>query len=345
VSQTKVNDELQIQAVSHSLVRSAIAGIGVSLPSKVVTNRELEKLVDTSDEWIETRTGIRERRIAEPNMTTSDLCFEAATKSLADAKLTPQDLDLIIVCTVTPDTPVPATACILQDRLGAKQAAAFDLNGGCTGFMYGLATASQFVSTGKFKNVLVIGADLLSRITNWQDRGTCILFGDGAGAVIVSPSKDQAYGLLDFHLRADGSGAPLLKVEAGGAKLPASVITAEKRQHFLQMEGRQVFKFAVHAILDGVNTLLKRNELTVDDIDCFVFHQANLRILENAAKQLKIPSEKIISNVQKYGNTSSASVPIALEEARREKKFKKGSYVILVGFGAGLTWASALLRW
>jgi len=330
---------------AKQLIRPAIAGLGISVPPKVVTNAELEKLVDTTNEWIVTRTGISERRISDPTTATSDLCIEAARRSLQDAKLSPEALDLIIVCTVTPDAPVPATACIVQDRLGAKNAAAFDLNGGCTGFMYGVAVGSQFVSSGMYKHVMIIGADLLSRIVDWTDRTTCILFGDGAGSAIISAAEREDQGILDFHLRSDGSGRDLLRIEAGGTKCPTSQETVDQKLHFLRMEGRQVFKFAVHAILDGVNTLLKRNHLEVDDIDCFIFHQANLRILENASKHLKIPPEKIFTNVHRYGNTSSASVPLALEEARQAKKFKKGSTIILVGFGAGLSWASSLIRW
>lgn len=329
----------------QSVQRTAISGFGISVPEKILTNRDLEKRVETSDEWIVTRTGIRERRIGNAETSTSDLCIQAAKKALSRASLPAEELDLILVCTVTPDRTVPATACIVQDRLGAKKAAGFDINGGCTGFMYGLATGSQFISTRMYRNVLVIGADMLSRIVDWQDRSTCILFGDGAGAVVLQPSPNEASGLLDFHLGTDGSGAELLRVDAGGSRNPTTQETVAREQHFLRMEGRPVFKFAVHAILDGVNTLLHRNHLSVEDIDCFLFHQANIRILENAAKQLKIPMEKIFTNVERYGNTSSASIPLAFTEALEDKKFKRGSYVILVGFGAGLTWASALMRW
>lgn len=333
------------EIVPKPVKRAAISGLGVSIPPKIVSNQDLEKLIDTSNEWILSRTGIEQRRIGDGTTTTSDLSVEAALKALDAAHLKASELELIIVCTVTPDRTIPATACVVQDRLGAKKAAAFDLNGGCTGFVFGLATANQFVTAGMYKNILVIGADMLSKIVDWQDRSTCILFGDGAGAAVVQPSPVENAGFLDFYLRTDGSGAELLKVEAGGTRIPTSIQSVENKQHYLRMEGRQVFKFAVRAILDGVRTLLSRNNLQVEDIDCFVFHQANLRILENAAKQLKIPMDKVFINVNRYGNTSSASIPLALVEAHETKKFKKGSTIILVGFGAGLTWASALLRW
>lgn len=329
----------------QSLQRTAISGLGISVPSKVLTNKDLEKSLETSDEWITSRTGIKQRHIAESSTRTSDLCIEASLKALNAARVEAADLDLIIVCTVTPDRTVPATACTVQERLGAKKAAGFDLNGGCTGFMYGLAAGSQFVATGMYRNVLVIGADMLSKIVDWKDRSTCVLFGDGAGAALIKPSPVEDAGLLDFHLRTDGTGADLLKVEAGGTRIPTSHESIQNQQHFLRMEGRPVFKFAVHAIVDGVTTILERNRLRVPEIDCFIFHQANIRILENAAKQLGIPMEKVFTNVHRYGNTSSASIPLALLEAQEAKKFTRGSYVVMVGFGAGLTWASSLMRW
>jgi 3-oxoacyl-[acyl-carrier-protein] synthase-3 len=327
------------------LKTAAVSGVGIAVPERILSNKDLEKLVDTSDEWIVTRTGIRERRIADPNIATSDLSIEASQKALKEAQLSPEELDLIIVCTVTPDTLIPSCSCLVQNKLGAKRAAACDIVAGCTGFMYGLAMGSQFIATGLYKNVLVIGADTLSRILDWNDRSTCILFGDGAGAVVLSPSKKEGFGLLNFYLRADGSGGNLLVQEAGGSRMPATLETVQNKKHFLKMEGKQVFKFAVNAIVDGVNQALLGENLSLDDIDCFLFHQANIRILESAAKLLKIPMEKIFTNVDRYGNTSSASIPLAFMEAREQKKFKDGSYVIMVGFGAGLTWASTLMRW
>jgi 3-oxoacyl-[acyl-carrier-protein] synthase-3 len=334
-----------MRVVPPSHTHAQVSGMGIALPEQVVKNSDLEKRLDTSDEWIVTRTGIRERRIADKDVATSDLCIAAAEEALRDAEISASDLDLVVICTVTPDNPVPATACMVQNRLGAKKAGAFDLSAGCTGFMYGLAVGSQFIETGFYQRVLVIGADMLSRITNWEDRSTAVLFGDGAGAFVLTPSSKEGYGLLKFRLKADGSGAPFLMVEAGGTRIPASEKTVKNSQHYLKMEGRPVFKFAVNAILDGVLEVLKQENLTIEDIDCFIFHQANVRILENAAKQLKIPMEKVFTNVERYGNTSSASVPLALYEARQEKKFKRGSYVLMVGYGAGLTWGSALMRW
>ncbi len=327
--------------ISHA----QISGIGIALPEKIITNFDLAKTLDTSDEWIAARTGIHERRIGDKNTATSDLCVTAAQQALQEAEISGSDLNLIIVCTVTPDNPVPSTACLVQERLGAKQAGAFDLSAGCTGFMYGLTVGSQFIETGFCQKILVLGADMLSKITDWNDRSTAILFGDGAGALVLTPSHAEKSGLLKFRLKADGSGASFLMVEAGGTRSPACEETVKNRKHYLKMEGKPVFKFAVNAILDGVTGVLKEENLTVDDIDCFIFHQANIRIMENAAKQLKIPMEKVFTNVGRYGNTSSASVPLALYEARQEKKFTTGSYVLMVGYGAGLTWGSALMRW
>lgn len=328
-----------------SVKRAAIAGLGVAVPAHVVTNADIEKLVETSHEWIVSRTGISERRIGDEKTATSDLCIEASKKALIDAEVRAEDLDLIIICTVTPDMVVPATACFVQHRLGAKKAVAFDLAGGCTGFIYGLAVGCQFVENGMYQKVLIVGADMLSKYTDWKDRSTCILFGDGAGAVILTPSSREDRGILDFHLKTDGSGATLLKIEAGGTRLPLTASVLARGDQYIKMEGRPVFKFAVNAILDGVESLLKKNNLTVNDVDSFIFHQANIRILESAAKYLKIPMEKITTNVDRFGNTSSASVPLALEEARLKHKFKPGSYLVMVGFGAGLTWGSTLVRW
>lgn len=323
----------------------AITGLGTYLPPKILNNEALEKMVETTGEWILNRTGILERRIVENGVATSDLALLAAQRALASAGVPGQELDLIIVCTATPDMIFPATACLVQEKLGAKRAAAFDLLAGCTGFMYGLVVGSQFISSGAYRSVLVIGADALSKIVNWKDRDTCILFGDGAGAALLQAIPEERWGILAFHLGSDGKGGDLLKVEAGGSRLPASHASVDARQHYVTMSGREVFKFAIHAIVDASRQVLKQTSIQIDDVDCFIFHQANIRILEAAADRLKIPMEKVFCNVDRYGNTSSASVPIALDEAFHLGKIRKGSLVLLVGFGAGLTWGSAVMRW
>jgi len=323
---------------------AGIVGLGSYVPEKILTNHDLEKMVDTSDEWIVTRTGIRERRIADESMATSDLATWAAERALADAGISAADIDLIIVCTATPDMFFPSVACLVQDKLRATNAAAFDLAAGCSGFVYGLVTAAQFVRTGAYKNVLVIGSEVLSRIIDWEDRNTCILFGDGAGAAVVSETE-PGYGLLGFELGADGSGGDLLKLPAGGSRLPASVETVTQRLHYVHMNGNEVFKFAVKVMGEAALKAVEKAGLRAEDIDCLIPHQANERIIISAAKRLKLPMEKVIVNVDRYGNTSAASVPIALEEAVLAGKVKKDDIVVLVGFGAGLTWAACVIKW
>ncbi|AZR72745.1 3-oxoacyl-ACP synthase [Anoxybacter fermentans] len=324
-------------------IRAGITGIGSYLPEKVITNFDLEKIVDTSDEWIRTRTGIQERRVVRDDQATSDIAYDAAKRALEDAGVNPEELDLIICATVTPDYLFPATACLIQDRLGAKNAAAFDMETGCSGFVYALCIASQFVQVGTYKKVLVIGAETLSKITNWKDRSTCVLFGDGAGAAVVEPVETG--GILGFHLGSDGSGGKYLKMPAGGSRRPASVASVEEDAHYIHMEGNQVFKFAVKIMSKAALKALKNAGLKPEDIDFMIPHQANLRIIDAAAKRLKLPSEKVYVNLPKYGNTSSASIPIALDEAYQDGMFKKGDKIVLVGFGAGLTWASAVIEW
>jgi len=324
--------------------RAGIIGLGVYAPEKILTNEELEKMVDTSDEWIRTRTGIRERRIAAPEQATSDLALEAARRALADAAVTAGELDLIIVATNTPDMLFPATACLLQNALGAERAGAFDLLAGCTGFIYALAAGSQFIAGGGAKTVLVVGAETLSRIVNWRDRNTCVLFGDGAGAAVLREVPD-GYGMLAFRLGAEGSGGPLLCLPAGGSRRPADRETVEQDLHYVHMNGREVFKFAVRTMEEGTREVTREAGLTVQDVDFLIPHQANIRIIDAAVRRLGIPAERVLVNVDRYGNTSTASVPLALQEARREGRIKNGDHVVLVGFGAGLTWAAAALKW
>lgn len=321
-----------------------IAGLGAYVPSKILTNKDLEKMVDTSDEWITTRTGIKERRIAEEWQASSDLAYEAAKIALANANLQPEELDLIIVCGVTFDYPFPATACILQDKLGASKAGAMDIEAGCTGFIYALSTAYGYIATGVYDNVLVVGSDVLSKVTDWQDRSSCILFGDAAGAAVISTYKGQGE-LLNFYLRSDGSRTDDLLIPAGGSRNPTSHKTVEERLHYMKLNGPEVFRLAVRVIEDAVLSLLEKANLSKQDIALLIPHQANIRIIQTAARNLDIPLEKFFVNVDRYGNTSAASIPLALYEALSEGRIKKGDYVILVGFGAGLTWGAYLIRW
>ncbi|MBI4276932.1 MAG: ketoacyl-ACP synthase III [Armatimonadetes bacterium] len=321
-----------------------MTGIGHYTPPRVVTNHQLEAAVETSDEWIVTRTGIRERRIASDDQATSDLAIEAARAALADAGLTPDDLDLIIVGTASPDMIFPSTACWVQDRLGARRAGAFDLMAACSSFVYGLAQANAYVGSGMADRVLVIGAETLSKITNWKDRSTCVLFGDGAGAVVVQPCP-PGEGFLSFHLGADGSRGDLLNLRGGGSRHPASYETIERDMHYIYQNGREVFKFAVRAIPDAIEAVLRQANLTGEAVRWYVPHQANIRIIEAAAKRLGEPLEKFIINIDRYGNTSSASVPVALSEAMEAGREQPGDVLVLVAFGGGLTWASCALRW
>lgn len=321
-----------------------IIGTGKYVPEKILTNSDLEKIVETNDEWIVSRTGIRERHIAAPHEATSDLAYEAARKALESANMKAEDLDLIIVATVTPDSSFPSTACILQDKLGAKGAAAFDLSAACSGFVYSLATAVGFIQNGMYNNALIIGADTLSRITDYTDRNTCVLFGDGAGAVIIG-EVPEGRGFQSFDLGAEGSGGNLLKLEAGGSRLPASQQTVEDKKHFIYMNGREVFKFAVRVMGSATERVLTKAGLGKEDIDLFVPHQANIRIIQSAMQRLDLPPEKCVINVDKYANTSAASIPLALVEAAEEGRMKEGDTVLMVGFGGGLTWGASVLIW
>lgn len=323
---------------------SKIAGLGRYVPQRVVTNAELERLVDTTDEWITVRTGIKERRVAAPEEATSDLAVHAAREALEQAGVHPSELDLVLVGTASPDMIFPATACLVQERLGAKRAGAADVSAACSSFVYGLALAHAQVVAGLAERVLVIGSDTLSRITNWKDRSTCVLFGDSAGAAVVVPSDGQR-GILSFWLGADGGGGPLLTLPAGGSRLPASYETVERGQHYIHMNGREVFKFASRIIPRAIEEVCERAGVSVAEVDLFVPHQANVRIIQSAAERLGQPMEKFYVNVERYGNTSSASVPVALYEAVAEGRVRDGDLVALVAFGGGLTWASCLLRW
>ena len=321
-----------------------IVGIGSCVPDKIVTNDDLSKLMDTSDEWIRTRSGIRERRIAKEDVATSDLCTEAAKAAIKDADIDSKDIDLIIIATVTPDMAFPSTACIVQKNIGADNSAAFDISVGCSGFLYGLDIGANFIKTGACETVLIIGSEVLSKILDWEDRSTCVLFGDGAGACVLQKCE-EGKGILSSVLGADGANGHFLTQPAGGSRMPASFETVEKRLHYVHMDGREVFKFAVRAMEKASLEALTKADLELGDIDFLIPHQANERIINSAAKRLKVPKDRVFINLDKYGNMSSASIPIALEEAYNNKLIKKGDIVLLVAFGAGLTWASVLLKW
>ena len=323
---------------------AGILGVGAYLPEKVMTNFDLEKMVDTSNEWIVERTGIRERRIADPETATSDMSVQAARAALADAGVKAEELDLVIVATATPDYPFPSTACQVQDRIGAKHAGAFDLAAGCSGFVYGLSVASQMVASGLYQKILVVGAETLSRITDWTDRNTCVLFGDGAGAAVVG-RVEEGLGVLALELGSDGSGAMELYQPAGGSRRPASHETIDEHGHFIRMNGREVFKFAARTMPATCKRVLAKAGLKVQDVDILFPHQANLRIIDNAVKHLKIDPDKVWVNIEKYGNTSAACIPVCLVEAQQEGRLHKGNVVLAVAFGTGLTWASIVLKW
>jgi len=325
-------------------LRSRITGTGSYAPERVLTNFDLEKMVDTSDEWITERTGIKERRIAKDTEAASDLGLEASKMAIEMAGIKPRDIDMIIVATVTGDMPLPSTASILQDKLGAKNAAAFDLNAACSGFIYGLAVADSLIKTGSFKKVLLVGTEVLSKFTDWEDRATCVLFGDGAGAVILEPT-DEDRGVMSFHLHSDGNLWELLYLPAGGSRNPASEETIKDKSHYIKMKGNETFKVAVRTLESLVVDTLKANRIKPSELNMLIPHQANLRIIQATANRLNLPMDKVLVNIDRYGNTSSASIPIALDEAVRGGKIRDGDYVLLEAFGGGLTWASALIKW
>jgi 3-oxoacyl-[acyl-carrier-protein] synthase III len=323
--------------------RVSITGIGSYAPARVMKNDELAQIVDTSDEWIVERTGIRERRVAAPEEALSDLARPAAETALRQAGLQASAVDLIIVATVTPDMLFPSTGAILADQLGAKDAAAYDLSAGCTGFVYALVQAHGMVASGLVDHALVVGGDVLSKIVDWEDRSTCVLFGDGAGAVVLERVPDG--GFLGFELGADGSGGPELYMPAGGSRAPASAETVAARQHYAKMNGREVFKFATRVLVDSAEKVLDECGVPVEEIDVYVPHQANVRIIDHARKKLGIPEERTVVNVDRFGNTSSGSIPLALGDAESDGRLKEGEMVLMTGMGAGLTWGSALIEW
>jgi 3-oxoacyl-[acyl-carrier-protein] synthase III len=323
--------------------RVSITGIGSHAPARVMKNDELAKMVDTSDEWIVERTGIRERRVAAPDEALSDLSLPAAKDALDQAGLNPSAVDLLIVATVTPDMAFPSTAAILADQLGAKDAAAYDLSAGCTGFVYALVQAHGMVASGLAEHALVVGGDVLSRIVDWEDRSTCVLFGDGAGAVVLERVRDG--GFLGFELGADGSGGPQLYIPAGGSRTPATAESVAARQHYAKMNGREVFKFATRVLVDSAEKVLDECGVAVDEVDVYVPHQANVRIIDHARRKLGIPEERTVVNVDRFGNTSSGSIPLALGDAEADGRLAAGEMVLMTGMGAGLTWGSALIEW
>ncbi len=326
------------------MIRARVVSTGSYVPEKILTNFDLEKMVDTSDEWIIERTGINQRRIADDDQAASDLAYEASKAALEYAGLKPKDLDLIIVATVTGDMPLPATACILQHKLGAKKAAAFDVNAACSGFIYGLSIGDKFIRSGSHKRVLVVGTEILSKFTDWSDRTTCVLFGDGAGAVILERTEEDR-GIIETRIHSDGSMWDLLHTPGGGSKNPPSQETIRKRYHYIKMKGNETFKVAVRTLEDLVVATLKRNKLEPSKISLLIPHQANRRIIQATAKRLNLPMEKVVMNLNRYGNTSAASIPIALDEAFRANRIKKDDYILLEAFGGGLTWGSALIKW
>ena len=324
-------------------MKACISGTGSYAPAKILTNADLEQMVATSDEWIRERTGIRERRLAATGEACSDLAVQAGKRALVSAGLMAADLDMILVATCTGDYPLPATACLVQHQLGATKAAACDLSAACCGFVYALSIADAYVKSG-MRHVLVIGAEVMSAITDWTDRNTCVLFGDGAGAVVVSAS-DGERGILSTQLRSDGTLCELIMVPGGGSRMPLSEKVVEERLQYIKMKGNETFKVAVRTLEEIARTTLSANNLRVEDVDLYVPHQANIRILKAVIERLGLPVEKVLLNVDRYGNTSAASIPIALDEAVREGRVKAGSLVMLGAFGAGLTWASAVIRW
>lgn len=326
-----------------SKLRASIVGLGFCVPERVLTNKDLEKMVETSDEWIRTRTGIRERHIAAPGEGTSDLSAKAALEALKEAKMRPEELDLIICATSTPDMPLPSTACLIQHKIGASRAAAFDLAAACSGFVYALTVADQFIRTGFYKNILVLGADVISPYIDWKDRSTCVLFGDGAGAAVLKPSS--ASGILSSVIGSAGQHADLLKIDCGGSRAPASHETIDSKGHYLKMNGAEVFKLAVRGMAEAVTEAMKLAGVKMEGVACFIPHQANQRIIDAIGERLSLPKEKVFVNLDRYGNTSAASCVIALTEAVRAGKIKKKDKVVFATFGSGLVWGALVMEW
>lgn len=329
----------------RSAVRAKISALGTYVPPRVLTNADLEKMVETNDAWIVERTGIRERHIVAKGIATSDLAVEAARRCLASRGVDPSEVEAIIVATVTPDMLFPSAACLVQNKLGATGAWGFDLSAACSGFPYALQVGAKLVESGAHKKVLVIGADVMSSIIDYTDRSTCILFGDGAGAVLLEPCTDGEVGLIDFHHEIDGSGGVALNMPAGGSLLPASHETVDKRQHFVYQDGQAVYKFAVRKMAEASETILERNDVLGTDLACFIPHQANKRIIESTAHRLGMPMERVILNIDRYGNTTAGTIPLAMHTAIEENRLKKGDLVLLASVGAGFTVGATLLRW
>ena len=325
--------------------RARISSIAGYVPPRVLTNADLEKLVDTSDDWIMQRVGIRERHVVDPGVATSDLAKEASLSAIQKAGLTPEDIDFMIVATTTPDTMFPNTACVLQEKIGASHAWGYDLVAACSGFTYALTTVSQIVAAGGSRHALVVGADVMSSIIDYTDRTTCVLFGDGAGAVVVEPSDDDAIGIVDFENYMDGSGGPALCMPAGGSRMPTSRETVEQRLHYVKQDGQAVFKFAVRNMEEVCRRILERNSLTAEQVDLFVPHQASSRIILAAAEKLGLPREKVVINLDRLGNTTAGTIPLALNEASEAGRLKRGHLVLLASVGAGFTVSGVLLKW
>jgi len=326
-------------------IRAQITALGMYVPEKRVTNDDLALLVDTSDEWIRERSGISERRIVSEGQANSDLSVKAIENAFEGGDFRPEELDLIIVATVTPDMMFPSTACIVQDKIGARNAWSFDLSGACSGFLYAMATGAQFVQTGMYKKVLVVGTDVMSSILNFEDRSTCVLFGDGAGAILLEPTEDPDVGIIDFLLHSDGAGGKFLYMPAGGSLHPASHETIDKKMHYVHQDGRNVFKHAVKLITEVSRDILERNGYTADDVNLLIPHQANLRIIQSSLERLGLSPDRVVINIDRYANTTAATIPIGLTEAHQQGRIKKGDLLLLASFGAGFTWGSVLLRW
>ena len=328
-----------------SAIEVCVAGTGSYVPERILSNEELSTMVDTSDEWIVTRTGIRERRIAADDEFTSHLASKAALKALEQAGMQAADIELIIVATITPDTPTPATACYVQQQIGAARAVAFDISAACSGFLYAMKIAKRLISDGAFQNALIIGAEKLSTVTNWDDRSTCVLFGDGAGAAVLRRAEAGEGAIVATEMGTDGNLTHLLEIPGGGSAKPITAENVNQHLHTLSMQGREVFKIAVTRMKEAAEKVIERAGWSADDIACVIPHQANLRIIDAIADRLAVPNERVFVNLDKYGNTSAAAVAIALDEANRTGAFKRGDHIVLVAFGAGLTWAAAAIRW
>lgn len=330
---------------STSAIEVCIAGTGSYVPERILTNDELAAMVDTSDEWIVTRTGIKERRIAADDEFTSHMATKASLKALEQAGMKPEDIELIVVATITPDTPTPATACHVQQQLGAVNAVAFDISAACSGFLYAMKLCKRLISDGAFKNALIIGAEKLSAVTNWTDRSTCVLFGDGAGAAVLRRAEPGEGSIVATEMGTDGNLTHLLEIAGGGTACPITAANVDQHLHTLNMQGREVFKIAVNRMKEAAEKVIARAGWHPEDIACVIPHQANLRIIDAIADRLAVPNERVFVNLHKYGNTSAAAVAIALDEANRTGAFKRGDHIVLVVFGAGLTWAAAAIRW